>query len=115
MVVVLNPVPDLLLPLLGLGLDLLLLVLDVADCVPLLDRTKRNRRVAKTRVANRRDANICVTNRHNRHVAKRRVAKRRIVSRHIVNRRISNRCVAKILAASTDLKKLFLLLPVVLQ
>ena len=112
MVVVLNPVPDLLLPLLGLGLDLLLLVLDVADRVPLLDRTKRNRRVAKTRVANRRDANICVTNRH---VAKRRVAKRRIVSRHIVNRRISNRCVAKILAASTDLKKLFLLLPVVLQ
>ena len=112
MVVFLNPVPDLLLPLLGLGLDLLLLVLDVADRVPLLDRTKRNRRVAKTRVANRRDANICVTNRH---VAKRRVAKRRIVSRHIVNRRISNRCVAKILAASTDLKKLFLLLPVVLQ
>ena len=112
MVVVLNPVPDLLLPLLGLGLDLLLLVLDVADRVPLLDRTKRNRRVAKTRVANRRDANICVTNRH---VAKRRVAKRRIVNRHIVNRRISNRCVAKILAASTDLKKLFLLLPVVLQ
>ena len=110
MVVVLNPVPDLLLPLLGLGLDLLLLVLDVADRVPLLDRTKRNRRVAKTRVANRRDANICVTNRHNRHVAK-----RRIVNRHIVNRRISNRCVAKILAASTDLKKLFLLLPAVLQ
>ena len=105
MVVVLNPVPDLLLPLLGLGLDLLLLVLDVADRVPLLDRTKRNRRVAKTRVANRRDANI----------AKRRVAKRLIVNRHIVNRRISNRCVAKILAASTDLKKLFLLLPVVLQ
>ena len=112
MVVVLNPVPDILLPLLGLGLDLLLLVLDVADRVPLLDRTKRNRRVAKTRVANRRDANICVTNRH---VAKRRVAKRRIVNRHIVNRRISNRCVAKILAASTDLKKLFLLLPAVLQ
>ena len=115
MVVVLNPVPDLLLPLLGLGLDLLLLVLDVADRVPLLDRTKRYRRVAKTRVANRRDANICVTKRHNRHVAKRRVAKRRIVNRHIVNRRISNSCVSKILAASTDLKKLFLLLPVVLQ
>jgi hypothetical protein len=32
--------PDLLLPLVGLELDLLLLVLDVADRVPLAERTK---------------------------------------------------------------------------